>query len=299
MYFHRAVQLVLIKSGRELIELAPYVVLGVLASEALRHTPLTRVLARAFVRAPLVSVLLAAVLGIVSPLCTYGTVPVVLELYGSGVPLAPLVTFLSASSLMNPQLFILTWGGIGPGMALVRLAAVLLFAVLLGALVHRLPARIISNSAVLRAQEEERASHVHGHPRPFAWRGFLRQSYDSLMFVGYYIIIGILLGAIIEVFVPQAWIVAVFHPGKWASVALAAVLGVPLYACGGGTIPLVRSLMEQGMSRGAALAFFVAGPATRVPPLLALAAILRPWFIGAYVAALLAYSLAAGMLYGG
>lgn len=89
-----------------------------------------------------------------------------------------------------------------------------------------------------------------------------------------------------------------FRPGEWASAALAAVLGVPLYACGGGTIPLVRSLLRQGMSEGAALAFFISDPATRVTPLMALAAVLRPGFILAYVCALLAYSIVVGVLYG-
>ncbi|NLG83188.1 MAG: hypothetical protein GX493_00970 [Firmicutes bacterium] len=43
----------------------------------------------------------AALLGMVSPFCTYGTVPVVLRLFRAGMEPAPLVTFLVTSSLMN------------------------------------------------------------------------------------------------------------------------------------------------------------------------------------------------------
>ena len=295
MYWYRALQIILIKSGRVLLELSPYVVLGVVASQALRYTKLTAVLQRVCSGAPIISISMAALLGLVSPLCTYGTVPVVLQLYRAGVPLAPLVTFLSASSLMNPQLFILTWGGISPEMALIRFFAVLIFSVLLGVVVHRLPPKWVANAAVL--QESDPAEPQRARP-PFEWRRFLRECYDNTLFIGYYLIIGILLGAAVEVYVPGRWIAMAFRPGQWTSVALAAVLGVPLYACGGGTIPLIRSLITQGMSEGAALAFFISGPATRITPLLALGAMLKSRFIAVYVFVLLAYSLTAGVLYG-
>ena len=48
----------------------------------------------------------------------------------------------------------------------------------------------------------------------------------------------------------------------------------------------------------AVLAFLIAGPATRIPPLMALATIVRPLFIFAYVLLLIAYSVVAGLLYG-
>src|SRR5208337_2697925 len=98
--------------------------LGVLAGELLKYAPLMRLVGRASRLSVGASVFLAAVLGMVSPLCTYGTVPVVLQLFLTGVPLAPLVTFLSTSSHMNPQLFMLTWGGISPTMALARAGTV-------------------------------------------------------------------------------------------------------------------------------------------------------------------------------
>ena len=65
----------------------------------------------------------------------------------------------------------------------------------------------------------------------------------------------------------------------------------------GGIIPLVQALLEQGMAPGAALAFLLAGPATRVTALMALATILRPAFVAAYVALLIAFSVVVGVTY--
>ena len=273
--------------------LAPYVVLGVLLSEGLRYTPAAALLGRICRQKPAVAVPLAALLGIVSPLCTYGTVPLVLHLLRSGVPVAPLATFLSASSLMNPQLFLITWGGLGPKMAIARVVVVFGFGLLLGGALHVLPPHL-SVQPLLRQDHKEHGKHGHS----FHWKTFALDSFRTLEFVGFYVLLGVLLGAAVEVLVPARWILLIFGTGGWVQILVAALFGLPLYACGGGTIPVVEALMGQGMAKGAALAFLIAGPATRIPPLMALATIVRPALIIVYVIVLLAYSVLAGLLYG-
>ena len=273
-------------------QLLPYLVVGVVASEALRYTPVSLILERGCRRHPAVAIPAAAVLGMVSPLCTYGTVPLVLQLLRAGAPVAPLATFLSASSLMNPQLFLLTWGGLGPKMALARVMVVLAFGLILGAIAHVLPVRFTVHTGV----RDEHSHPAKERPR-FSWKGFAKSCAKTLEFVGFYLLLGVVLGAIIEVLIPGRWIMAVFGTGGFYQLLLAALLGVPLSACGGGVIPLVRGLMDQGMAAGAVLAFLIAGPATRIPPLMALATIVRPLFIVGYVILLIAYSVVAGLLY--
>ena len=48
------------------------------------------------------------------------------------------------------------------------------------------------------------------------------------------------------------------------TVELAATIGVPLYMCGGGTIPLLQEWLWEGMSMGSAAAFMITGPATKI-----------------------------------
>lgn len=282
---------ILQKAGTSALSLAIYVVFGVILGEALRYTPATAILQRICSRRPTVSVALAAFFGMASPLCTYGTVPVVLELLRAGVPVAPLATFLATSSLMNPQLFIITWGGLGPKIACGRVCAVLLFGLLFGAALFFLPRAW----SVLPVLVNEKRPKRH---REFSLVDFVKRCWRTLEFVGFYVLLGVLLGAVVEVVVPGRWIFAIFGSGGWAQILLASLLGVPLYACGGGTIPLVISFLEQGMAPGAALAFLVAGPATRIAPLMALGTILRPLVVTAYVLVLVLYAAVAGVLYG-
>ena len=53
-------------------------------------------------------------------------------------------------------------------------------------------------------------------------------------------LIGILLSALFQRYVPEDLMVNVFGGNEAWGVLMAATLGVPLYACGGGTIPLLR-----------------------------------------------------------
>ena len=45
---------------------------------------------------------------------------------------------------------------------------------------------------------------------------------------------------------------------------MAATIGVPVYMCGGGTIPLLIEWLADGMTMGSAAAFMITGPATKI-----------------------------------
>jgi uncharacterized membrane protein YraQ (UPF0718 family) len=83
---------------------------------------------------------------------------------------------------------------------------------------------------------------------------------------------------------------------EWLNIAAASFLEIPLYACGGAVIPLVDTLLNNGMSVGAALAFLIVGPGTRITPLLALGSFLSTRMLAYYVVSLLLFSVVTGML---
>jgi len=80
-------------------------------------------------------------------------------------------------------------------------------------------------------------------------------------------------------------------------VAAGALLAVPLYVCGGGALPTLSELMAKGLAPGVVLAFIVAGPATRIQALAALAAVVSKKALAAYVLLVWAWAFAAGMLF--
>ena len=83
-------------------------------------------------------------------------------------------------------------------------------------------------------------------------------------------LLGIALSALFQRYVPQDVMVRFFGGNEAWGVLMASTIGVPLYACGGGTIPLIRQWLAEGMSLGSAAAFMITGPATKITNLGAL-----------------------------
>lgn len=77
---------------------------------------------------------------------------------------------------------------------------------------------------------------------------------------------------------------------------MAATIGVPLYACGGGTIPLLQQWLADDMSIGAATAFMLTGPATKITNLGAVKIILGNKRFLLYLGYISAYSMVTGLL---
>ena len=79
-------------------------------------------------------------------------------------------------------------------------------------------------------------------------------------------------------------------------VLMAATIGVPLYACGGGTIPLLQAWLLDGMSMGSAAAFMITGPSTKITNLGALKIVLGMKNFILYIVFIMAFSFITGLV---
>ena len=121
--------------------------------------------------------------------------------------------------------------------------------------------------------------------------------WKDLKYIGFFILIGCIAGAIIEVFIPSDWVSSVVNAGPVGSIVVATILGVPIYVCGGGVIPVIGSLISQGMNAGAALSFLTVGQAVRITPLTALASLIRMKFLIFFVISIIIYAMLIGFIY--
>jgi len=218
---------------------------------------------------------LAVVSGAVSPLPTAGVAPVVLQLRGRGLPPGPGLAFVLASLLMNPQLFVLTLGALGPRFALTQLAAVLAVSAVLG---------LVFDAGRPAQQSPEHSSHTAPSPAPIA---------RLAGHVAFYFLIGVLAGAAIQVLLPRLGILDWLAERGWLSTPFLGWLGAPLYTCGGSAVPLARSLGQAGFSQGTLLAFLLVGPALRGTSLASLSCLLPK---RALIACLVGLVLTAGLV---
>jgi uncharacterized membrane protein YraQ (UPF0718 family) len=80
-----------------------------------------------------------------------------------------------------------------------------------------------------------------------------------VMFVGFAFI-----GYFLNGLIPESWMAALFGSGNIYNVPLAATLGLPFYINSEASLPLVRAMIDNGMSQGAALAFMISGAGTSI-----------------------------------
>jgi len=279
-----------------LLSLLPYLIAGILVGELLKFTSWTKLVYTWVSKSPMVSVLSASIIGIISPLCTYGTIPVVIELYKNKVHIAPLLAFLAASSLMNPQLFIMTAGGIGLEMALVRTLAVFIFSMAAGMLCYVIPQKLLIRKDI-QCYDNGGENIINREKKLFVVKQYGINCLRNTRHLGVYLVIGIFIGAIIELYVPKGLLAAAFRAGRVQSILAGALLGIPLSPCGGSAIPIVSGMMDAGMGRGTALAFFIVGPATRPAPLAAMATLFIPLSLAVYCIFLILSAVLMGLIY--
>jgi uncharacterized membrane protein YraQ (UPF0718 family) len=148
------------------------------------------------------------------------------------------------------------------------------------------------NSTALGTSNEKFA----GMGNPNRWKAFFKECFKMTGYAGKWFVMSIILAAVIDVYVPADWIVKSLG-GHTYSLLLAAGMAIPLYVCGGGAVPFIWELMRSGMDQGAALTFFIAGPVTRVAPMLTVISLLGyPSFIG-YFSISMSAALILGFLY--
>ena len=122
----------------------------------------------------------------------------------------------------------------------------------------------------------------------------VRYAFDELLGgIARPLFIGVLLGGMITYFVPADFLEQYIGEGIWSYLIMLAV-GIPLYVCASGSIPLAAALLAKGISPGAALVFLIAGPATNIATVSVISDMLGKKTLFIYLATLIFGSLAAG-----
>lgn len=226
----------------------------------------------------------AALLGIASPLCMYGTVPLIAALGRKGVAQHLLAAFMVSSVLLNPNLLAVSFA-LGARLALLRL----LLCFVMGSLAGLLVLGCLHGRLLFRLERFAPTAPKH---RKRLWHDLWRAFRITLP----YLLFGVAITALCDRYIPKDLIAGLFGSRKGLGTLFATVLSVPLYACGGGTIPLVRMWLQAGMGAGDAMAFLLAGPATKINNLSAVKMILGARYFTLYLAYCMLFAVAAGML---
>ena len=234
-------------------------------------------------------IVIASVLGIASPLCMYGTIPIAASFSKSGIKDDWLAAFMMSSILLNPQLIIYS-AALGQTALAVRIISCFFCGIMAGLLVRV----FYKNKPFFNFAEF--GEPVSRDIDPNILLRYLKNLGRNIKATGLYFLIGIALSAVFQRYVPQNIMTDLFGGNEAWGVLMAATIGVPLYACGGGTIPLLQAWLSDGMSMGSAAAFMLTGPSTKITNLGAVKIVLGMKNFLLYIAYVMFFSFAIGLL---
>ncbi|MGC1503060.1 MAG: permease [Sulfitobacter sp.] len=284
---------------------APFIVFAVLAVAYLKASGAETLLARAFEGNPARMIVMAALLGGLSPFCSCEVIPFIAALLAVGAPLGAVMAFWLASPLMDPAMFAITSGTLGFDFALAKTVA----AVSLG-MFGGFGVMLMANTPIFSnpLRETPAASSCCSSSKPFSgapvWKfwsdsdrrtTFADTARSNALFLTKWLALAYLIEALMLRYVP-ADLIASFLGGTGVTpILLGALVGAPAYLNGYAAVPLIDALLAQGMSNGAAMSFVIAGGVSCIPAAIAVWALVKPRVFAAYLGFALTGAIAAGL----
>ena len=292
--------------ARALGSVLPFLLFSVAFAAASKATGADNLIAKAFQGRAAPMIVLAALVGALSPFCSCGVIPLIAALLAVGVPLAPVMAFWLSSPLIDPSMFVLTAGTLGLDFAIAKTVAAVGIGILGGFGTLAL-ARFIGSPLRDGAGNGGCGGARIRNPKAVVWafwrerprrRAFAEAGLKNFAFLAKWLTLAFLLESLMVAYVPNEAIGPIAGGDGVLPVVIATFAGIPAYLNGYAALPLVRGLIEHGMAPGAAMAFLVAGGVTSIPAAMAVFALARLRVFALYLGFAVIGALLAGLAYG-
>jgi len=238
----------------------------------------------------------AAILGILTPFCSCSAIPLFLGFVETGIPLGITFSFLIAAPMINEVAVIMLFSLFGWRVGAIYILMGLLIAISSGWIIGRLKLEKWLQDWVLDLRLGE--LHDDGQPPKFENRiqaGQLAVQ-EIIVKIWPYMIAGIAVGALVHGYVSNDYLASFLGKSTWYSVPVAVLMGIPLYTCSPGAVPIVYAFIEKGVPLGTALAFMMSVIGISLPELIILKKVLKLPFILTFIAIIAAGIIIVGYL---
>lgn len=236
-----------------LLDACPWMLLG-LISTALMQTfnPSTNSIRTHLTGRGAPVVMKGTTLGLVSPLCSCGTLPIAFGLVGAGAAPSAVVAFLVAAQSAGIDSLVFTFGVLGRNVALARLACAGVVALVAGAVTP-------GNLASKPNEQKESAEGGGSLPQRLA-SGFKSAATETFDELAPAVAIGFAVTSAVTSLLPPGGLARVALlggiPGRGAVLALA----LPLSFCEHAAVPLAAALQRAGAGSGLSFAMLATLP---------------------------------------
>ncbi len=239
---------------------------------------------------------IAVLFGAVTPFCACSTVPMTLGLLQAGVPFGTVMSFVIASPLMDPLVFILLGTFMGWKVAIGFLVLTSIFPIVFGLLFEKMGWADQVKHVRLKGEVHSQYDNLPAGIKNRIKASFLK-AWQDFKGVWLYMVIGVAVGALIYGYMPTALLAKVAGPDNPYAVIIAALIGLPLYIRVESAIPIGIALMDKGVSIGAVIAFIISGAGVAIPELTMLASIFKKKIIIAFIVIVVITAVVSGLIF--
>jgi uncharacterized membrane protein YraQ (UPF0718 family) len=240
--------------------------------------------------------IMAVLFGAVTPFCACSTVPITLGFIQAGVPFGTVMTFVIASPLMDPLVFIMLGTFMGWDTAVIFFILTSVISILAGISLEKLgwadQVKRVRIKGGTDALHEELPRDVKGRLK----RAFLK-AWGDFKSVFVYMIIGVAIGSVIYGYLPAALLERVAGADNQLAVLVIALIGMPLYIRVESAIPIGLALMKKGASMGSVIALIISGAGIAIPELTMFAGIFKRKIIIAFIIIVFVMAVVSGLIF--
>ncbi|MBA6233805.1 MULTISPECIES: permease [unclassified Colwellia] len=230
-----------------------------------------------------VGYILGSSFGAITPFCSCSSIPVFLGFTSAGIPVGITMSFLITSPLINEVAVLLLLSLLGWKFTLFYVVVGMSVGILGGVFLDAIKAERWLESFAAKALERGKntvnttttAQHTQSLSLEERHAFAKEETLEIFSRVWKWVIIGVGLGATLHGFVPDGWIQEHLGDGQWWSVPSAVLLGIPLYSNATGVIPVMESLIKQGLPIGTTLAFCMSTVAASFPEFILLKQVMQ------------------------
>ena len=271
------------------VAMAPYLLLGFLIAGVLSVLISQDYVRRHLGKGGWLQSLKAALLGVPLPICSCGVIPLAASLRKHGASRSATASFLASTPQTGIDSLMITYALLGWVYAVFRAGVAFISGVVCGTAVGAVSPR-----------EEEEVPECNDPcclPKntPILKRmlsyGFISLPRD----IARAMVLGIIVSGIISGLIPENFFADRMGDSA-AAMFLMLLIGIPLYVCSSGSVPIALAFIKAGISPGAVLIFLITGPATNAATLTTLWKIIGRQQLVVFLITLSLCALAAGFI---
>ena len=247
---------------------APFFLLGLVIAGLIKAFVSVETIKKSLGTKSTFSFIKAALIGIPLPLCSCSVIPTAVAIKKAGANNAATSAFLIATPESGVDSISFTYAIMDLPMTILRPIAAFVSAMVAGIL------QMTFNSEEIEDEQEKEkqpcccSGDHHQDDKTGLVSKVIKFAVNDIMDdIAFWMFIGIVLGALVETFVPLSFFEGLNGLGGKLMVLL---VGIPLYICASASTPLAASLIMKGMSPGTAIILLLVGPATNLSNILVL-----------------------------